>query len=479
MSLRAHEEEVAAKNGAREDGMCLTPEAFALQHFGRLDLGDQRRNARAVRIAAAMTARPDASIPQQMGGVHQAKAAYRFFSRNDMVTFDSLSSQHHQQTRERLGKLSRVLLIGDGTELDYSHHPATGGLAKIGDWRGRGFSLHSVLAIDPQRQILGLAYQNLFHRYDVDKTETRTQRSRRDRESLVWSKSVEALASPPPGCEYIYINDRASDNWPFYESCRKTSAHWLIRACQDRRAALGHEAQNPEIHLEELARNLGALGGKTLEIQGHGAQGARRAKLLVSAGAVSLFAPWLQRDADPLRLWVVRVWEVEAPEGVEPVEWILLTSLPADTLEEALQMAQWYAWRWLIEEYHKCLKSGCAVEKRQLEQSDRLEALLGILVVIAVRLLALKQQVHQKPQSPALEHVDQLSVEVLVIKRRLKKKPQDLSLHEFWREVAKMGGFLGRKSDGEPGWQTLWRGWRDLQLLAEGAAIFAQRDKCG
>ncbi len=127
--------------------------------------------------------------------------------------------------------------------------------------------------------------------------------------------------------------------------------------------------------------------------------------------------------------------------------------------------------RWLIEEYHKCLKSGCAIEKKQLEEADRLEALLGIAAVVAVRLLAIKQQVKSRPQSPAVEHVEPLAVKVLCIRRKLKVNPQKLTLYEFWREVAKLGGFLGRRSDGEPGWQTLWLGWRELDLLTQGAKL--------
>ena len=121
--------------------MLLAPDAWAALHFGDVDLGDVRRNARAVSMAAAMARRPDASIPRQMGDAHQAKAAYRLLSRSDMVTFDSLASPHHRQTRELLGRGEhrRVLLIGDVTEVNYTHHRATAGLEMIGDGKGRGF----------------------------------------------------------------------------------------------------------------------------------------------------------------------------------------------------------------------------------------------------------------------------------------------------------------------------------------------------
>jgi len=197
---------------------------------------------------------------------------------------------------------------------------------------------------------------------------------------------------------------------------------------------------------------------------------------------VTIFAPWLgKKEAAPLRLWAIRIWEADPPPDVEePVEWMLITSLSIETLAEAAEAIGLYGFRWLIEEYHKCLKSGCAIEKKQLEEADRLEALLGIAAVVAVRLLAIKQQVKSRPQTPAVEHVEPMAVKVLCSWRKLKVKPQKLTLYEFWREVAKLGGFLGRCSDGEPGWQTLWLGWRELDLLTQGAKLARERWKrCG
>ena len=465
-----------------DNGCCPGPEQWALEQFGKLDLGDQRRNARAVRIASAMAQQPDASIPQQMGDSHQAKAAYRFFSRSDLVTFDALSGQHHQQTRSSMQALSRVLLICDGTEVNFTHHPATRGLSPIGDFKGRGFSLHSVMAVDERRQIVGLAHQELFYRVPAVRGESRWQCVRRDRETLVWAKGIEAIGSPPEGSQYIFLGDRAADHWGFYAACGQHGSDWLIRAYHNRGAALGHDAEASSGMLLDLLRTLPALGGQTIEIRGHAQQATRRAKLQVSAGAMSIFVPAILRGQEvprSVRLWAIRVWECEAPPGVEPLEWTLVTSVPTQSLEEALERAQWYAWRWLIEEYHKCLKTGCAIEERQLEESDRLEALLGMAVVLAVRLLQLKQHVQSRPQTPATTQIDALTLRVLALRRKLKKPPAALSLHEFWRETAKLGGFLGRKSDGEPGWQTLWKGWRELQLLVEGASLFLADGKCG
>ena len=480
--------------------LLLPAPEWAEFHFGGLDLGDARRDKRAVKVAAAAAADPSAGLPGQAGGdAHQAKAAYRLFSRNpDRVTFDALAGGHRERTRRDMAALPVVLLVGDGTEVDYTAHPGTAGLGKVGDGRGRGMLLHSVLALDEGGRVQGLAWQDLSYRQEAPEGETRSRRRSRDRESQVWSKAAGACGAPAPGRRYVHVCDCGSDDFLFFAACRRAGSDFLSRVYEQRRAATGHEASQKQALLLDLARSLPALGGKVLELRSRkgvvkrvrrpGNRGrdkrsrvaadvpARRAKLLVSSSPVTVFPPWLERGgADgpprPLRLWVVRVWEVDAPEGVEPVEWVLLTSLPVRDLADALRMAEWYGLRWLIEEYHKCLKTGCRVEKRQLGHADRLEPLLGILTVVAVRLLALKQRALAEPDAPAVGHVSELEVRLLAAERKLRTPLHQVTVRQFWRGVAHLGGFLGRKGDGEPGWQTTWKGWQKLQDMARGARL--------
>src|SRR5436190_11917446 len=420
--------------------LLLPPASFALIQFGDADLGDARRTRRAVQLAAAMAANPDASIPRLMGDAHQAKGVYRLFERSDHVTFDALSQPHQQQTRAAASHHRRVLLIGDVTEINYTHHPATRGLEMIGDGKGRGFCLHSMLAVGPQKRVIGLARAELFYRQRVAEGETRAQRLSRDRESQVWARSVRQGPAPAPGQQLIHVVDAAGDDFSFYEACFEKRCEFVNPASQDRRAALGHDAAAEQTGtLKELLRQLPAMGGARFFIQARKpGQTDRWAKLAISFSPVTIFAPWLgKRGAEPLRVYGVRIWEVDAPAGVdEPIEWMLLTSLPVRDLQGAVEVMEIYAARWLIEEYHQCLKSGCAIERKQLEEADRLEALLGIAVVIAARLLALKQEVRQRPETPAVQQVDALSVRVLCMRRKLKRDADQLTLHEFWREVA-------------------------------------------
>ena len=493
--------------------MLLEPLAWARRHFGDLDLGHKVRNERAVKIAAAVAASPGASLPRQMGDAHQAKAAYRFLDTPDQVTFESLAGGHWAATRAGIGSMDVALLVGDTTEVDYTDHPGVTGLEPIGNGHGQGMNLHTVLAVDPARggQVQGIAWQQLFYRQERPKVAkgkaaqgpaaaaapADARPAKADRQSQVWADSVAGCGRPAAGKKLVHVTDSGSDDFGYFAACGAQGSDFLGRIYRHRQATLGHGAvaatTGGRSSILDLARSLPALGGKAVELRGRTRQKvklkvegkadrstvlrdvpARVAQLQVSAAAVSLFPP-----ADggygtgPLRLWVVRVWEPHPLPGVEPIEWILLTSLPVTGLADALLMAEWYGHRWLIEEYHKCLKTGCRVEARQLETADRLEALLGFLVVVAVRLLAIKQQADARPDAPATTVVDELTVSVLAAKRKRKTPPADLTVRQFWREVAKLGGFLGRKGDGEPGWQTLWLGWMELQTLVEGARLMS------
>jgi hypothetical protein len=275
------------------------------------------------------------------------------------------------------------------------------------------------------------------------------------------------------------VADREADNFDFFQACDRRGNGFVVRAYQDRRASLGHDARKPGGYLLELARSLKPMGSKKLYVRRRPKREPRWAELKVAAGAVTIFPPWLSgQGAMPLRCWVVRVWEDDPPPGEERIEWVLLCSDPVEHLEDALQVAEWYADRWLIEEYHKCLKTGCRVESRQLEEVERLEPLVGMLAVVAVRLLQLKQQARMQPDRPAQECVS--ADHVRVLGAYFGRPSETMTVYEFWRSVGRMGGFLARKGDGEPGWQTLWRGWQKLDLMTIGARLGTSGEKrCG
>jgi hypothetical protein len=453
-----------------------------------------------VKLAESAALAATASLPDMCGAWKNTKAAYRLLDRKP-VTFQSLSQTHRRLTLESAAGRAVVLHVSDTTTLSF----ACGGAEGLGptgrSGRGRGMLLHSTLAVDVSGgvdsppQVLGLSAQRLW---------ARQTGSAPAPESSKWARAIEAVGTPPPQSRWVHVGDCESDCWEALEACRSKRRGFALRACQDRRVIAGPAAviaghaaviagpaaaiagpaaggatvpEGEPATLFDLLAKQPMLGGKRLWVRGRKDREARWAKLAVSAMPVTLLSPknWSDkphrkdRPRPPaIACWAVRIWEIDAPAGEEPIEWVILTDEPVTDLETALKVVFWYSCRWLIEEYHKCLKTGCRAEDRQLETAGRLGALLGMLTVVAVRLLQLKHQARCNPQRPARQVVPGEHVNVLAAHQGLSR---EMTVHQFWRAVAQLGGFLARKSDGDPGWLTLWRGWQKLDLLVEGAEV--------
>jgi len=444
-------------------------------------------------MAAAIAADPAASLPAQMGSEAGLHAAYRFLQTPE-VSYEQLIRPHVEQTREAMGKPERVLLIQDTTEVDYQPHPTTTGLGPIGNGTHHGFLLQTVLAVEPaSRQVLGIAHQEPFLRKTAPKGETKREREQRERESQVWERSVQAIGEPAAGVQWIHVGDRYSDMFPFLSLCRQMHCDFVVRAAQDRCVDLlveqadapvprrSHHKRRPEQdpqpvqqHLFEVVRGWMAMGEQDLELDASKKSRARTAHLAISFGSVRLLPPRSQQASElrPLVVWVVRVWEPEPPDGVEPLEWVLLTSVPVQTVEQAWERVDWYRARWIVEDYHQGLKTGCRVEQRQVQTYEGLRRLLGLLAPAAVRLLQLRAAARQTPEQPASQT---LPAEVVqVVAARAGVPATQLTAQQCWHSIARFGGYLGRKGDGPPGWKTLWHGWLYVQTLLEGVHLAAR-----
>ena len=195
---------------------------------------------------------------------------------------------------------------------------------------------------------------------------------------------------------------------------------------------------------------------------------AREAHLEVRLGHIKVprprhVSPWVRElKVPPIAMNVVQVVEVNAPQDVTPIQWVLITSLPVETFNEAWDVITYYESRWLVEEYHKALKSGCRVESRQIKTAGSLEAFVGLTSVVAVRLLQLKSLARTNPDVPAQRVVPRVWLKMLKLARKGLDRVHNLTVGQFYREIAKLGGFLARRSDGDPGWITIWRGWEKL-----------------
>jgi hypothetical protein len=445
----------------------LDARAWAEREFGAADLADSRRTPRLVAMATQVMRHPDASLPEQLKAPKAIKAAYRLLAEED-VTHAAVITPHWERTRRLAGHEPVVLMVQDTTTVDFSHHPTKQGLGPIGNGEGQGFLLHNVLAVVPQpRQVLGIAHDEPFLRQPAPKDESCAKRRERARESDVWLRAVEAVGAPPVGSRWIHVGDRGSDLFGLFETCRRLGCDFLVRAAQNRYA---ETEEGVPTYLITWARTLPAQDERVLSLPARHGQPAREARVCISFGAGTVRAPKDWPRAGTIPVWVVRVWEPDPPPGVKkPLEWILIMSVPTLTLADAWERVEWYTCRWLVEEYHQCLKTGCLLEQRRLGDGPRVQRLLGVLAPTAVRLLQLREIARLTPLRLARAA---LPPDLVNLVAHLAEVPAEtLTMEGFWRAVAQQGGYRGRRRDGPPGWQTLWKGWLYIQTLLEGVRL--------
>lgn len=451
---------------------------WAQGQFGECSLGDQRRTRRVVKVAAQFASDPSGSTTRQTESWADCKAVYRLMDQQD-VTFDALAEPHWRQTCAQTS--GHYLLLGDTTTLDFGSRRKVEGLGPVGDGGGRGFLLHSSLMVAAEgEEILGLAGQTIYHRTPVPKGETFRQRLSRERESKIWGEVIERVGPAPQGVTFTHVFDRGADNFEVFCRLLLSRTGWVVRAAQ-----LKRRVDTPTGERQRLDRHLDTLpasGTYELSVPATRDQPARTAQIEVRFTPILVPVP---RDCGKfarecgivaIAMWAVEAREVRPPAGVTPLRWVLLTSLPVASFEDAWQVIGYYEKRPLIEEFHKALKTGCRLPSRQYRKSHRLEAVAGILSVLAVRLLQLKSVARVEPERAAESVVPKRWLRMLSSLQRGKHRIIS-TVREFYHRVARLGGWLGRKHDGEPGWITLWRGFDKLILLLRGAD--AMRSKCG
>lgn len=448
----------------------LEPLDWAQHTFGAVRLGDTRRPPRAVALAAGLLTNPGASLPRQCPDRAALKASYALLHEKD-VTHTALLTPHWQQTRELAGQEPLVLLSADTTILDYSHHPTTTALGPIGNGKGRGYLVHSVLALLPQpRQVLGVAHQIPFVPQAKRRGETLRQRQARRRQTDVWEEAAHAIGSPPEGVRWVHLGDRESDIYRFLDACRSHGCDYLVRASKNRRVSDANQEDPTISYLLDQVRCWPGAGSRVLSLPASHGKAAREASVEISWGPLQLLPPVQEPSTAPMTAWVVRVWEPEPPaEITEPIEWLLLTSVSTEDEAAAWERVAWYTCRWTNEDYHQCLKTGCRLEDRNLQDQPALERLLAFCAPVAVRLLQLRDLARTAPARPAMAMLEPDLVQVVAALTN--SDPSTLTAHAFYRAVAQRGGYLGRTRDGPPGWRTLWLGWYDIQRILEGVRL--------
>jgi hypothetical protein len=439
---------------------------WAEEEFGGCKLPDARLQDRLLQLARDFYARPTANLPQACSSRARTKAAYRFLEHPE-TDMQALLQSHYRATEGRIRRESVVLAVQDSTSLDYTGHGATSGLGPVGSWpKGpQGLHLHSTLAFNTQGTPLGFVDVQCWARdpQAFGKKAKRHQLPIEQKESYKWLKSYQAVADLQARChntQLVSVGDRESD---LFELFQQACAHpqgpkLLIRAEHNR------QLQNEQERLWQTLEAQPVSGVQVLQVPRQGNRVAREAHLDIRFAAVSLAAPTGHRHAAAIPVWAVLAREQRAPDGVKPLEWMLLTTMPVNTFDQAIEKLHWYARRWGIEVLHRTLKSGCRIEQRQLGQADRLEACLAIDLVVAWRIFHLTKLGREVPQAPCTVYFEEAEWKALMVFTTRNPVPPEKppSLRQAIHRVAGLGGFLGRKGDGELGTQTLWLGLQRL-----------------
>ena len=448
---------------------------FGQQHFGHLELGDKRRSARLPKLVDAMCKHPGGTLPQKLSEPADLRSLYRLVNA-PQVTHEAVMKAHYQVTRERIDQTvsagHTVLIVHDATELDYSSKTTLlPQLGQIGQGTNWGYICHNSLAVRADtKEALGLTSQILHHRADVPKKETvKQRRERENRESRLWVHGARRSGTASAPGKVVDVSDSLSDTFEYMAFEKNAGRSFVLRARENRKLV---RPINGQQYLFDAIRTKQTLDAWELKIPSGPGRAARTAHLRISFTPVEINVP-SKRTGDypdePLSMWAVRIWEPHPPRNVEPLEWILLTNVAVHTLEQARQRGDWYKARFVIEEYHKGMKTGCGIEALQLTNIERLEPVIGILSVLTTKLLQLRDAARapDSDERDAGEVVDADYIDVLKMQyaKRLRGR---VSVKEFYMHVARLGGHQNRKADGFPGWLTLWRGWMKLEAMAQG-----------
>ena len=437
--------------------------SWAAHELQTATFNDRRLTRRLIRLVDDLSAHPSTSLPAACGTWAATKGAARFLD-SDRGTPDAIRMAHRDQTLRRIPPHSTILVIQDTTEFDFTSHPATTGLGYLACPTHRGLRVHSVLAATIAGVPLGLLHQAVWTR-DPALLETQRDRARpqAERESQRWLDGMITVADIlPPDVHAIIVADREADLYALFAAHRPSHVDLLVRAAYNR-------SVDADTRLLDAAIATCPVGGTvTLEVPRRPQQPPRTATLTVRWLTVRFDPPKNMRQRATLPrppVQVVVVEEQHPPSGVPALRWVLLTTVPVTTFEEALEIVRWYRTRWLIERYHFVLKSGCGVERLQWETAARLERALAVYCIVAWRLLWLTYEARQSPAEPCTLVLAPHEWQALYCTMHQTPIPIDtpptLQQAVFW--IAQLGGFLGRKSDGEPGAKVIWRGLRRVE----------------
>jgi hypothetical protein len=463
---------------------------WAITEFGAAMLGDSRRTDRLIALATVLGQRPAASIPAACDDPAMRKGAYRFFE-NAAITPAAILASHVDATWERVAAVPVVLAVQDTTELDFTGHPATSGLGPLRHGRERGWLAHSTLALTPDGLPLGLLAQEVWARPEVPpaaRGRPKPQRPREARESRKWLTSLAAVAdgcANAPETTIISVGDREADVYDLFVAPRPANVELLVRAQHDRWVRVATD-EHAHIHwLRDVLATAPVACTRQVAMAREVGHPARTATVTVRWLPLTLRPPDPRRhELPPVAVWAIWVHEDDPPVQTEALDWILLTTVPVTTTAEALERVDWYTCRWVIEVWHKVLKSGCLIERRQLASAANLQRGLALFSVIAWRLLYAMLLARAVPTMPCTVLLEGSEWQALCCAIHPSPHPpvQPPCLGQAVHWLAQLGGYMGRNRDDPPGAEVLWRGLHrlvDLTLMYHVFTRAPTRARCG
>ena len=434
------------------------------------DLGHQRLNRRAAAIVQAALDQPGQSIPTAAGSRAATDATYRFFD-NPNVRPQDLDAGHRDYTVQTLAAYHGLVLVAQDTSpLDFTSPRRTQTLGQLAHAKHFGFFVHSALALTADGLPVGLLHQHVWMRPPSQRGKRKDRRHKKtaDKESQRWLDTEQAsVAALPSDRAVVTLSDREADFYDYFALPRRPGQHVLVRA-KPRRCLVG----STEL-LGVAVRNEPIRGTFTVEVPRQDGQPGRQATLAVRYGTFALRPPSThprRKELTPLPLRAVLVEEQKPPAGVKPLSWLLLTTLAVDGIKDAERVVRWYTFRWRIERYHFVLKSGCRLEELQLETAERLRRALALYAMVAARLLHLTYRGRQEPEACCEPSVDREEWQLLWRHFQPDKTLPATAptLQQAIRWIARLGGFLDRKGDNDPGVKVLWRGLGKLHDMLVG-----------
>ncbi|MDP8237223.1 MAG: IS4 family transposase [Candidatus Erginobacter occultus] len=469
-----------------EDG--LDEDDWAENEFGAAPIGDERLSKRLVEVAQVQGQNPGASwLKACRGDRAAAKGYYRMIDNpeEDKITMAKILQPHRERTIRRLKGQQVVLFVSDGSDLDFSNLEQCEGLGVVGKNQtskvSRGLHLHSTLAYTGNGLPLGIMRAQCYA--PEPKPENREKDRRQipieEKKSFRWIEDLRdcvKVVEDIPNISAVSIMDREADFFELFDEWRKNPrVDLLVRAQHNRRTGedlklFDMVSQTPvkfRMQIDISRRSARSKKGKRPAQTG---RKARRAEVAVRYTPTKICPPnfGLNKSKEPVPVWFIHLVEENPPQGEEPLEWRLITTIELDSREKVLQCISWYRLRWRIEDWHRVLKTGCRVEALSHKTADRLRRAIALKLVIAWRIMLLTLLGREAPHLPATVMFTDIEIEVLKRYALKKKLNSPLLMGEAVILVGRLGGYLGRGKDPPPGYEVLWKGYSDLQTMCMG-----------